>query len=287
MNVLVTGATSQIGVFLLARLQAAGARVYALSRGARADAEGVNWLQADLHALPAQLPACDALIHCAGLPLLPALLEHSALAETDRVIVFGSTSRFTKQASDDPRERALAAELAAAEDKVVELCAARGTAWTIFRPTLVYGCGRDKNVSFIAGFVRRFGFFPLLGAGRGLRQPVHADDLALACVQALACPSAYNRSYNLSGGETLSYRDMVVAICTATGRPPRFVTVPSSLLHTGLHILRALPRFRHLSSSMLERMERDLCFEHSAAARDFGYAPRTFRGTALGLGDGA
>ena len=57
--------------------------------------------------------------------------------------------------------------------------------WVILRPTLIYGYGQDKNVSEIARFVRRFGFFPLIGKAQGLRQPVHADDVAEACKAAL------------------------------------------------------------------------------------------------------
>src|SRR6185437_8320357 len=61
----------------------------------------------------------------------------------------------------------------------------------------------------IVRFVRRWRFFPLMGQADGLRQPVHAADVTTACVSALTMPAAANRTYNLSDGETLSYRELV------------------------------------------------------------------------------
>jgi len=40
--------------------------------------------------------------------------------------------------------------------------------------------------------------------------------------------------------------------------------------------LRVLPRFRHLSAVMAERMNQDLVFDHEDACRDLGFSPRPF-----------
>lgn len=94
--------------------------------------------------------------------------------------------------------------------------------WVILRPTLIYGRGRDRNITVIARFIRRFGFFPVLGRATGLRQPVHAEDVALACHRALEAPAATNRAYNISGGETVTYREMVRRVFLALeGGPAR------------------------------------------------------------------
>lgn len=85
--------------------------------------------------------------------------------------------------------------------------------YTILRPTMIYGRGLDRNVSQIASIVRRFGFFPLFGPARGLRQPIHVDDVALACVRSLE--GAKSSTYNISGGERLTYREMVIRIFQA------------------------------------------------------------------------
>jgi nucleoside-diphosphate-sugar epimerase len=151
-----------------------------------------------------------------------------------------------------------------------------GVEWVILRPTLIYGLGRDKNITEIARFIQRFGFFPLFGKADGLRQPVHAKDVAAACVAALRAPAAANRAYNLSGGETLAYRDMVVRVFAALGRTPRLLPVPLSAFRLAVALLRWLPRYRHWSAAMAERMNRDLVFDHAEAARDLAFKPKTF-----------
>jgi len=276
--VMVTGATSQIGRFLLPRLLAQGHAVHALSRNPPAAAgQGIVWHQADLR--QGLVPAIDAqcVIHLAHLALLPPLLANFRPAlPLRRVIAFGSTSRFSKEASPDPREQAVALELAQAEQAVIAACESLGADWTLFRPTLVYGCGLDKNVTVIVEFVRRFGFFPLVGGGKGLRQPVHADDLATACLLSLDNPASFNRAYNLSGGETLSYRQMVERIFERLGKKPRLLDIPLPALQAVMRIAALLPRYRYFSSAMALRMNQDLCFDHGQASRDFGFLPRGF-----------
>jgi nucleoside-diphosphate-sugar epimerase len=276
-TILVAGASSQIGRFALPRLVAQGRAVHALSRQPPAPAEaGVVWHRADLLGGPLPDIGADAIVHLAHLALLPPLLGAPCAARVRRVVAFGSTSVFTKQDSPDPRERAVAAQLAEAEQTVADACRARGIAWTLLRPTLVYGAGLDKNVTVITRFIRRFGFFPLVGGGLGLRQPAHADDLAAAAAAALACPASFNRAYNLSGGETLSYRAMVERIFERLGKRPKILPIPLPLFQALIRAAARLPRYRYFSAEMASRMNLDLCFDHADAARDFGYAPRGF-----------
>ncbi|MDE2259817.1 MAG: NAD(P)-dependent oxidoreductase, partial [Betaproteobacteria bacterium] len=116
-----------------------------------------------------------------------------------------------------------------------------------------------------------------------LRQPVHAEDVAAACVAALQAPQAENRSYVLSGGETLTYREMVVRVFTALGRPPRCFSVPLGVFILALKGLRRWPRYRHWTAAMALRMGEDLIFDHSEARRDLGFVPRAFRLTGADL----
>lgn len=41
-------------------------------------------------------------------------------------------------------------------------------------------------------------------------------------------------------------------------------------------LLRCLPRYRHWTIAMAERMNRDLVFDRTEATRDFGFQPRAF-----------
>ncbi len=273
----VLGATSVTGSFVLERCVAAGCRVLALSRGAEEGEQGgVRWARTAtvIAAPPAGVPLwlCLAPVWCLS-DYFPAL-EASGVR---RVVALSSTSRFTKSTSSDAAERATVQRLVDGERCLQEWAESRGIEWVILRPTLIYGLGRDRNVSAVARFVRRFGFFPVLGAAAGLRQPLHADDLAAACFAALRSPAAANRAYNLSGGETLGYREMVRRICAACGRHPRTPTIPLWLFRVAVAILRVGLRRRQFSAGMAERMNADLVFDHSAASADLAFAPRPFR----------
>ncbi|MES2363886.1 MAG: NAD-dependent epimerase/dehydratase family protein [Pseudomonadota bacterium] len=199
-----------------------------------------------------------------------------------RLIAFSSTSRFTKQVSASPYELDVVNKLIAAEEHVMVECRRLGIAWTIFRPTLIYGgASGDRNVADIARLIRRFGFFPLFGTASGRRQPVHARDLAMACVQSLDKPASYNKAYNLSGGETLAYVDMVRRIFETLERRPVFIRIPIVAFRFAVSLARLHPRFAHLTPDMALRMQSDLVFEHSDATRDFGYSPGKFDPTYL------
>ncbi len=223
------------------------------------------------------LPPAHALIHIASIRLLPALLPGMAAKGVRRVIAFSSTSRYGKARSSEPHEIEFVARLIEVEEAVERICNELGIDWTIFRPTLIYGAGVDSNVTTIAKLIRRLGVFPLLGEAKGKRQPVHADDLAEVCVLALEAPAAFGKVYNLSGGETLTYRQMVERIFSALEKRPRFVHVPVVAFRLAMKIFSLAPKYRDYNVQMARRMNDDLVFDHAEATRDFGYAPRSFQ----------
>ena len=272
-SILVLGATSLVGRFAAPRLVAEGRRVLALSRAERAPETGVTWVRGDVDDAALALPRADVALSLSPIWLLPAALPKLQAAGVRRLIAFSSTSRFTKAASPDAGERAVAERLAEGEARTVAFCAEAGIAWTIFRPTMIYAEGRDQNVSRLAGLIRRFGVLPLSGAGQGLRQPVHADDLARACLQALGRPETVGRSYDLPGGEMLTYREMAERIFEGLGRRSRIVPLPPWLWRAAFRL--AAPG--GATAAMGERMAADLVFDGGPAAADFGWSPRPFR----------
>ncbi|BBL74712.1 hypothetical protein MishRS11D_18100 [Methylomagnum ishizawai] len=281
-KILVTGASSLIGDYLLPELAGLGFEVHALSRNPprRVPHPLLHWHRLDItQDDPGDAFGAEAIVHLAPLWTLPPLVEKLAGSRVRRVIGFSSTSLFTKFQSSYEKERLMAHGLKNSEDRLADLCATHGMEWTVFRPTLVYRLGRDKNVTTIANFVRRFGFFPLVGSGHGLRQPVHAEDLARACVQALDNPRTHRKAYNLSGGETLTYREMVERIAHSQGQPTRIVTIPLPAFRIFLRGLSCLPIYRHLTPEMANRINLDMCFDHGPATRDMGFDPRAFLAT--------
>lgn len=275
-RVLVTGGSSLVGHYLLPRLAAARCETLVLSRrGPGQSAPGVSWMQADIaRRIPwPDFAGFDALIHLAPLPLLPGILADLP-PSMRHIVAIGTTSVYTKLGSAASRDRLLVEQQRAAETALVEFCTEHSVRFTLFRPTLVYDGVRDKNVARIGAVIQRFGFFPVVRPGKGLRQPLHADDLAAACVAALR--AEISGAYELSGGETLSYRAMVERIFECLGRRPRILPVPLAGYRAAIAVARMLPGYRGLTPEVANRMNQDMVFDCSAARRDLGFAPRSF-----------
>jgi nucleoside-diphosphate-sugar epimerase len=275
--VLVLGATSLVGRYLAPRLVEQRAVTLALSRRPMdEDPGGIRWIAGDLGAPDTiAFPFAETVLSLCPIWLLPPALPALAAAGVRRLVAFSSTSVSGKAKSSNAEERAVAARIAAAEAEVRRLCEAHDIAWTLLRPTLIYSEGHDGNVSRLAALAERFGVLPLAGAGRGLRQPVHAEDLAWAAMAAAASPTTPGRAYDLPGGETLTYKAMVERIFLGLDRTPRIVCAPLVLWRLGLRL--AGNRLPGATAAMGERMNQDLTFDGGPAARDFGWAPRTFK----------
>ncbi len=275
----VLGANSLVGECVLLQLSQDGRHTVAFSRRPPAGKTeaGVTWVR-----LSPSSPTHPNVVHIKGwicvapIWVLPQYFDLIESSHPRRVVALSSTSLFVKRNSSDHGEQHIAERLAEGEHALRVWAEARGVEWVILRPTLIYGRGRDKNLTEIVRFVRAWGFFPLLGQANGLRQPVHAEDVATACVSALTLPTAANRTYNISGGETLSYREMVCRIVDAVGKSPRLVTVPRWLFWLAVTMVNLVPRYRHWTVEMVERMNRDLVFDHTDATRDLGFSPRPF-----------
>jgi len=273
-RLLITGATGQIGHFLLPLLQHES---IAISRRFQQSSKNIQWITADLRAPLNISTEIDCLLHLAGLPLFPKI-------PAQRVIAFSSTSRFTKENSSDLRERKIAQTLIKAEENFVEFCEKNNIKWTLFYPTLIYGAGIDKNITVLSHFIQQWGFFPLLGEAKGLRQPVHAEDLAIACIQILENPQTHFKRYFLTGSDVLTYKQMIAVIFEQLHKKPRFLSLPVKILKLGFQALNLLPQFEYLSPAMLERMNQDLCFSSQMAIDDFGFQARGFKPDKLALG---
>ena len=273
----ILGATSFVGRALLPLLSDAGCQISVFSRQpvAHNDAH-IKW-----NLLPPVSPLAQAehpindWVCVAPIWVLADYLPWMKSMGARRVVALSSTSRYTKTASSDLTEQILAQRLLEGEQNFIAWAEANAVEWIILRPTLIYGLALDKNICEIARFIRRFSFFPVFGQAGGLRQPIHVQDLALACVAALYAPSA-NRAYNLSGGETLSYREMVKRIFNSLNRTPRLLSVPLPAFSLAVALLRLLPRYRKWSSAMAMRMNSDLVFDHTEAKQDLGFNPRPF-----------
>ena len=275
-GVLLTGASSQIGVFVIRRLVCAGFRVFAVSRNGKPEGipsfENVRWMNVtDAHDAA---KSCQFMLSAGPLGLALELLM--SCGQIKKAIVFSSSSVESKQRSGNRAERSQIQNMLTLESELRSLSENSGLPLVIFRPTLIYGCGMDTNISRLASWISRFGFMPVNGRAAGLRQPVHADDLAKVAITAMLYKDSLPLVLNLSGGDTLSYSDMVRRIFETLGKPVRLLRLPQPLFVLLIRIANIIKPSAGINSEMVMRQRLDLVFEDRQARQLLDYNPRPF-----------
>jgi uncharacterized protein YbjT (DUF2867 family) len=233
--VAVLGATGQLGACLLESLTQSQQKIVAFSRRAHKQTnEHVEWYQPGVDASTKTIGPVSNWICAAPIWVLPDYFAQLEVFGVKRLVAVSSTSRFTKLDPIDPAEQTVARRLADNELRVQKWAETQGVEWVIFRSTMIYGLGADKNVAEVTRFIGRWGFFPVLGQAAGLRQPIHVEDLAKVCVIAMDSPTGKNRAYDVSGAEELPYREMIKRIFLALGKKPRIVVFPRGCFRCAL-----------------------------------------------------
>ena len=275
--VVVLGAGNMIAGLLMPRLVAAGFDTLAVARRDVSLPDGVAFARVDVEA-PGdwRAPAGAAVVSVLPLALLAAALPR--LAGARAVVAVGSTSLFSKADSDDAADRATARKLERAEATLADWGRTRGVPVTVLRPTLVYDGFGDRNVARMIRLVRRIRVLPIARPSSGLRQPIHAGDVAGAILGALDNPRAADRSFNIAGGEVLTYRAMAERVFRSQGLVPRFVSLPVPWLRLGFAAAARVGILREtgFGSAVFARMNQDLVFDVAEGLEVLGYAPRRF-----------
>ena len=180
--------------------------------------------------------------------LLAPFLERLATHHPDRlqglrgVIACSSSSSITKRFAANPYDRQLVAKLVCAENQLLSTCKRLSIPCRILRPTMIYGqvgCYTDNNLSLVLSILRRFPCI-LLPAQSGMRQPIHASQLATLALH--LAHQLNNSAFDppllehiaVGGDTTLTYREMIIALQNAqpAGDPARrcrVISIPSRL----------------------------------------------------------
>jgi uncharacterized protein YbjT (DUF2867 family) len=273
--VAITGATGFTGPrvvrALRARFPAAILRavVRPTSDVSRIGMPGIELAEADLMdgaALRRAFNGADTLVNVAslGFDWVETIVRAAEAAGVRRALFIGTTAMLTALpvASKPVRERG---ERLVRESRL---------AWTILRPTMIYGTPEDRNIARLIRFVAWSPVVPIV-APRALQQPIHVEDVAAAVAGALAAPATIGRTYNISGAEPLPLAALVREVSTALGGRRLILPVPAGPIVLALRAWNRIGR-APLKVEQVLRVAEDKSFAHDEAARDFGFSPRSF-----------
>ena len=267
MNLVVTGATGFVGARLVPRLIAAGHRVVAGSRRARAAGDGAIAVAADIRdveALTTAFQGADAVLHLAATTGKASASDHAAVnldgtravveacrrAAVPRLLFVSSIAAGFADLRDYPYGRA--------KRDAEAVVRASGLRTTIVRPTAIFGPGsavaRGLAALALAPFV------PVVGSGITPLQPVHVDDVAQALADLVDADRFAGESIDLGGPEPIAVEALLVRMRQTAGRGagpvvrlPAWLVLPPLRLAEGLGLGRARPVSAGQFSSFLHR----------------------------------
>jgi uncharacterized protein YbjT (DUF2867 family) len=226
-RVVVLGASGQVGRFILHRL---GQEALACARNPPAHPAGTAQAAHRLDLWSDHWPSpAPCLISAGPLDACVAWLQRSGPGAIRRIVALSSMSAVHKANSVSLQEQALAARLRASEEALQLFAQAHDIRCSILRPTLIWGSGLDHSLTPFAHDARRRGLALIPTGASGLRQPVHADDLAALCT-ALSGRGDCAALMPVGGAEQLPLADMLQRVARAVGARSLRLPVPAILL---------------------------------------------------------
>ncbi len=280
--VIVTGAKSDVGDYLLKRLSENGFHVFAVSRNEvpiKSSSGHIAWLKMEYFqkSNPDDFGEVFAWVNLAPVWTTRALANVFHKFKPRKIVALSSTSIEGKSESQHEKDVNVVTKLLEGERWLANYSDKYETDCTILRPTLVYGGPRNQNVNFLKQFIKIFRIFPLVGRGDGKRQPIHADDIAIICVHALKKEIQQKSNiYNIAGGDTLTYREMVDRIFEALSMQPRYLKIPISMVRPVINVASRIPYLNFLNSEMAQRTEQNLVYSIDRAVKELQFSPRKF-----------
>ncbi len=157
-----------------------------------------------------------------------------------------------------------------------ELVRASGIAFTILRPSLIYGPG-DQFTIRLSEMIRVSPVLPVIGTGKSRTQPISIDDV-VACIRKIMTSDSFlNEMYEVGGPEQLTYEEVTQAIANALGVRRPIVHMPFFFVKAAAHMLESLLPSPPVTTDQLIMLQEDnVCSMHDI--RDaFGIEPVKFR----------
>lgn len=272
-TVIVTGALGFVATHLIPQLTGRGDRVVAIVRpgrdAARLERDGIEVRRAELSAPRTwgdAFSGADAIVHLAGLALVPGMLPELHARAVRRGVFLGSAGVYTRLPSRG-------AEAKRAGERDLEDA---GFEWVVLRPSMIYGTPADRNLVWLLRWIERIPLVPLPGGGATPQQPVHVEDLCAAILSALDRPGVAGRAYDVGGPRPLPLREAVALAAEALGRRVWMPHLPLWPAHAAVVLLTRLGLPSPVRPEQVLRLAESKAVDIGPARAALGFAPRPF-----------
>lgn len=163
-----------------------------------------------------------------------------------------------------------------AEQALIDLAQNSPMAWTILRPTLVYGPGNPGNMARLMKLINTGLPLPL-GAIQNRRSLLYVGNLVDIILRTLIHPNAQNQIFLCSDGQDLSTPALIQKIAHCRHQPCRLVAMPPAWLRLGGKlgdtVQQILGRPLSLNSETLDRLLGSLWVDNSKLRSRLDWSP--------------
>jgi len=149
-----------------------------------------------------------------------------------------------------------------------------GLAFTIVRPTLVYGKQGGQEFDMYLEYLRKFPIVPFIGNGKSLKRPVYVEDITKGLIALCNNKSSVGKTYNFSGGEAISIQAFSRLCLVCLGRAnKKIIHIPVWLCKTIAFFMAMTMKKPLLSWQTIAGITQDANLDPIEAKNDFGYSP--------------
>ena len=275
MNILILGASGNIGSLLIEKLCKKDYEIVAFIRENSSIVHlkkyEIRIIKGDLEKSETIIPALegiDIVINTSYIVFAKNILKaiEDSKSKIKRVIYIGSTGIYTKLPSKSANDKRTAEEIIKKSS----------IPYTILRPTMIYGTGKDRNIFRLISFLHRYPVFPIFGNGENLLQPVYIEDVVQSIISSLNTSNALNKIYDIGGKNALTYNQLIDTTARYINKRIIRIHLPVMLsLQIARIIKRIIGKFP-ISEEQILRLNEDKTVDISDAVKDFGYTPISF-----------
>lgn len=211
---------------------------------------------------------CDEVVSCAHIRHAEAIVQACLHRRVPRYIQMSSTRGLTRFVNHAGAREVILGERAITTSLLE---------YTIIRPTMIFGGRRDANMTRLFDWFERRNWFPIVGDGHNMVQPVYVEDVVNAMAAAvLNADATVRETFDIAGPQPMEYRDFILQTAHAIGREDvRLLHLPRQQLVRALSLVDRLhPRLR-AAREYAERMgeERVVTIERARARLDYDPIP--------------
>jgi uncharacterized protein YbjT (DUF2867 family) len=150
-----------------------------------------------------------------------------------------------------------------------------GLAWTIFRPSVIYG-PQDKSINVLAKLIRRLPFVPVLGDGNSKIQPVSVENVAKCFVAAIKNDSTIGKIYDLCGPEAFTWNELYDKLLKFHGLRKPKLHLPLPVARVQAAVFESILPNPPFNRDQLIMTKEDNVGDPKPAERDFLLEQETF-----------